>query len=257
VVATRLGSGLIAGKTGLKQSAWFNRGGNAYFIRRPWLKKVVPTPHEGESVYNACGLPLFFDDDYVPPEQTIDRLRSCFESMRKNAGGKILVSKRTANNRRLKQLARIFPSARYVRLLRDGREVAQSLSLVEWWNSHKLWWANCTPLELEQQGEDRLAICARNWVHEINEIEQGLKYIDPARVLDVRFADLLNEPVDNLNRIAAFLGLGFPEEYGQALESLHMSYTPNKWAKSWTPEQQATVLREQKSLLAKLGFIES
>ena len=157
----------VAGRPQDKVQAWFNERGNAYFVNRPWLQKVFPAPHEGESVYRSCGVPLFPEPDYVPPARTGKCLRCRFERIRRRSGAALLLSKRTANNRRIHLLSAIFPEARYVHLVRDGREVTQSLSAVEWWNEHTVWWDGRTPLEMEQAGEPRLAICARNWVREL------------------------------------------------------------------------------------------
>ena len=65
----------IAGRLEGKLNAWFDKGGNAYFVKRPWLKKLFPTPHEGESVFASCGIPLFPAPDYRPDASTAACLR--------------------------------------------------------------------------------------------------------------------------------------------------------------------------------------
>ena len=99
-----------------KLRAWFNQGGNAYFTSRPLLKKAFPTPHEGESVFKACGVPLYPARGELPDDETARRLRGRFERIRRRAGARTFLSKRTANNRRIRYLAAIFPDARYVHI---------------------------------------------------------------------------------------------------------------------------------------------
>lgn len=251
-----LACGAIAARLDDKLSAWFDKGGNAYFIRRPWLKRLFPTPNEGESVFQACGIPLFPRPDYRPDAATVACLRRRFEQFRRRAGAKIFLSKRTANNRRIRQLEEIFPAARYVHLVRDGREVAQSLSAVEWWDGHRVWWDGRTPVEMERAGEPRLAVCARNWVREEQELQLQLAAIDSRRVLVLRFEDLLRDPLRHLERLTQFLGVEFSSAYRRAIELLNLQPVRAKWTVEWDSRQLATVLDVLQPMLGQLGYMD-
>jgi len=244
----------VAGRIDDKLHAWFNQGGNAYFIHRPWLKKIFPTPNEGESVFSSCGVPLFPTPDYMPDASTTTCLRRKFDQIRRGSGASVFLSKRTANNRRIRQLAAIFPAARYVHILRDGRDVTQSLSTVEWWDTHTVWWDGRTPVEMERAGSARLAICARNWVREVEELRIQLAPIDPNRLHVLRFEELLRDPIHHLEGVARFLGLDFSADYRAALESLGLRPVRARWQSDWDAKQQADVLAEALPLLRQLGY---
>jgi len=246
---------MVANRTGAKLNAWFSQGGSAYFIKRPLVKRLFPTPVEGESVYESCGMPLFPSDGYQPDERTIKCLCMRFDRVRRAMKADIILSKRTANNRRLPQLKSIFPNARYVHLIRDGREVAHSLSRVEWWDQHVLWWDGRTAAELEKTGEDRLAICAKNWVYEMKELYSGLSAIDPTRVFEVRYEQMLANPVKQLESILDYLGLPLTSAYQRAIESLQLAGRPGAWSSAWTPEQLESVLHVEQPLLDELGYL--
>ncbi len=248
-------SRFAAQRTGAKVNAWFNQGGNAYFIKRPWAKKLFPTPVEGESIYESCGIPLYPSADYRPNDAHTRCLRQRFEKIRSAAGCRILLSKRTANNRRLPQLNAIFPEAKYIHLVRDGREVANSLSRVEWWDDHTLWWDGRTAIQMEQEGVNRLTICAKNWVYEMQELKQGLASIPRSRVLEIRYESLLSEPLVQLAEMLKFLGLEFTDEYRDAITSLGLRYKSVNWSERWTPEQMEMVLREEQSVLREYGYV--
>jgi len=254
-VAEGLAGRIVSRRPEAKIRAWFNQGGNAYFVRRPWLQKLFPTPHEGESVFRACGVPLFPPRDYRLEASQAEVLRTRFERIRRRSGATVFVSKRTANNRRIPLLSSIFPDARYVHLVRDGREVTQSLSTVEWWNGHKVWWDGRTPLEMERAGEDRLSICARNWVRELQELRQQLAQIERDNVLEMRFEDLLRDPMRNLERVVRFLGLEFSADYRHTIEALHLGPVRDKWQSDWSESQLAHVLDEARPMLRELGYI--
>jgi hypothetical protein len=245
----------VAKRMPLKLETWFDHG-NAYFVRRPWLKKVVPTPVEGESVYADCGLPLMVTGDYFLDDSCCSSLRRRFEKIRNSFAATIVLSKRTANNRRVPLLKNIFPMARYIHLVRDGRDVARSLSQVGWWDNHILFWDGRSAVELERAGEDRVTVCARNWVMEMVELEKALATIDEKIVYQLCYETLLKDPVGQLAAILSFLGLRMTADYRSAIESLRLEYRPSDWASAWTEDQLNAVLREQKATLQRFGYID-
>jgi hypothetical protein len=236
--------------------AWFNTGGNAYFIRRPLVKKFFPTPVEGESVYRSCGVPLNPEPGYRPDAATRDCLCRKFERIRLAFPAGIMLSKRTANNRRIQVLEAVFPRARYVHLIRDGRDVANSLSRVEWWDNHVIWWDGRTAGQMQKDGENRLEICARNWVHEVRELGEGLSAVDPARILDVHYEGMLQDPVGQLAAILDFLGLDMTAEYRHAIEMLGIARRTGGWKTLFSPEQQELLLHLQRSELERYGYLQ-
>ncbi len=250
-----LAAGLISTRINTKIDAWFNVRGNAYFTKRPWAKKIFPTPHEGESVYKSCGMPLRYWPGYKPNDAMQERLRSRFRNIITGANAQIFLSKRTANNRRITQLQSIFPNAQYIHLIRDGREVAHSLSSVEWWNSHTVWWDGRTALQMEQAGEKRLVICAKNWAYEMKELRKQLSVIPNKQLLELRFENLLNNPIDILESTLDFLGLSMTLELRDAINSLKLSRSSPAWSDQWTTADLACVLQEQKLLLSELGYM--
>lgn len=246
----------VAHRGDAKLRAWFGRGGNAYFIDRPWLKKVFPTPHEGESVYAACGVPLSPPPGEVPDTRTARRLRERFARIRRRSRARVLLSKRTANNRRIRYLAAVFPEARFVHLVRDGREVAQSLSAVEWWDGHRVWWDGRTAREIEREGTPRLAICARNWVRELEELRSQLADVPARNVLELRYEDILRDPVAQLAEVGRFLGLEVSPAYLATIADLGLKPTTARWDYQWNPQQLDCVLRETRPMLRQLGYSE-
>jgi hypothetical protein len=127
---------------------------------------------------------------------------------------------------------------------------------VEWWNGHTVWWDGRTALEIERAGEARLAICARNWVRELEELRTQLQPIPAHKVVELRFEDLLREPVPQLERIVRFLGLEFTPAYRAAIEQLQLRPVRARWGVEWDAHQLACVLRETQPMLRQLGYSE-
>lgn len=247
-------AGVVAHNLDAKLAAWFNGAGNAYFVRRPFLKRMFPTPVEGESVYRRCGFPLFPGRAYRPDRASAERLRKAFDAIRVGAGARLLLSKRTSNNRRVPALEATFPGARYVHIIRDGRDVADSLLRVEWWSRHRVWWDGRTAEQMERGGEDSLIIAARNWVYEMKELAWGLGTVDPERVLELRYEELLADPVNHLRRIFSFAGLSAADECLERASRLGLRQRPPAWKRRWSEAQLRGVMREQEPLLSGLGY---
>jgi hypothetical protein len=237
-----------------KRAAWFSDAGNAYFVSRPLAKRLFPTPVEGENIYARCGIPLHPTPDYRPDEMTIEKARRKFARLRGRDKRKLLVSKRTANNRRIDALCRLFPAARFVHLVRDGRDVAHSLSRVEWWPGHTVWWDGRTAAAMEASGIDRLSIAARNWVRDTEEVNAGLRRLAPERVMTVRYENLVADPLATMQAVCAFLDLPATEDYLGIIDSIGLAPRPAGWRTQWSDKDKALVTFEQRELLASLGY---
>jgi hypothetical protein len=236
-----------------KKALWFSEGGGAYF--RPGLKRLLPYPVEGESVYTRCGVPLVIDDTGDVADQAGPCLRRAFKRMRARYGGQVFLTKRTANNRRLEWLRAAFPDAKFINLLRDGREVAYSLSTVRWWDDHVIWWSGKTPREMEAAGWDRLRVCARNWVEEVTSLETGMEGVPAGKRIDVRYEALLREPEKVMDELLSFLSIDKTKGFSDAIESLGLKERRPKWEAAWTEEQAREVLEIERDLLSKHGYV--
>lgn len=93
-------------------------------------------------------------------------------------------------------LRRMFPEARFIHVVRDGRGVAASVLPLDW-----------GPNDMVRAADFWMARCA---VGLAAELELG-----PDRVLRVRYEDLLTSPDTTLNRIASFAGLDYEAAMAQ------------------------------------------
>jgi hypothetical protein len=238
-----------------KSGRWFSGDGNAYFMKRPWISKIIPTPVEGEFIYRDCGIPVIPEKDYQITSTSKDCLYNKVSKISRLTGAKRFVLKRTANNRRIPTLNTTFPNALYINLIRDGREVASSLSKVDWWEGDTVFWAGKKPIELEKEGWHPLAICANNWLQHINVINKGLTEIDADRQISIRYEDLLSNPVNVLKTIFDFIDLDMSTDYLDTIQSLNIKPRASKWKSEWSPEELEEVMNIQGPLLRELGYL--
>ena len=109
------------------------------------------------------------------------------------------------NFRRVRGLLRMFPAARFIHLVRDGRAVAASLLPLDWGPNNAL-----------HAAEFWMARCALGLAAELD--------LGPDRILRVRYEDVLQEPESSLRRIAGFIGLDYEPEMASATPSRPTRY---------------------------------
>lgn len=252
-----LGNRLLRHRYADMRRAWFDDRGGAFLggqRHRPgrWL----PSPEECEPFYQRCGFPDIVPAQWLPTAETQARARRLFRRAARLNGTPLLLSKRTANNRRIPALHATFPRSRFVVLQRDGRAVAQSLVQVHWWDDHTLYWDGRTPRDLVSRGADPLELAAQNWVHEVNDVALGLACVPAEQVLRLRYDELLTAPRLQLARILSFLGVdpGGSPEYWHFVESLHLHYRGERWQPRWSAEQRCRVEAQVAEALAALGY---
>lgn len=90
-------------------------------------------------------------------------------------------------------LNRIFPNAKYIHIIRDGRDVALSLL-------SKIW------------GPRSFPIAIRFWREVVSLCQVQLAMISEERYVELRFEDLVKHPESNLKRICSMLGVEFQSE---------------------------------------------
>jgi hypothetical protein len=242
-----------------RRRVWFGEDSNAYVYGAPraLAERLFPMPVEGEPVYRRSGVPLLPGDPAAAPEDQTARLRGAFAAIRGASGGRRLVSKRIGNNLRIPLLARVFPRARFVEIVRDGRAVALSLSRVDWWMNDVVWWYGGTPARWAAEGRDPWEICARNWVEELREIGRGLQTVSPEQVLRIRYETFVERPHETLERVRDFLGLSSDEGWRRELGRLRYPDRNEAWRERLAPDVAARITAWQADELRRLGYLDA
>jgi hypothetical protein len=239
----------------LQNRFWFGpESTNAYRYgeRRALMERLFPAPVEGGPVFEAYGVG---EGDSKPSAGQAADLQAAFAGLARFGGGATVVSKRITNNRRLELLAEIFPEARFVSIVRDGRAVAFSLSRVNWWQEYQVWWFDGTPQQWEERGGDPWELCARVWVEEVRVIEAGLAAIDPRRVLRISYEELVADPLAGLRRIGQFGGLPESDRWNDGIRRLQYPNRNEAWRKSLDPELIARIEGVEAQELRRYGYL--
>ena len=93
--------------------------------------------------------------------------------------------------RKMRRIGAVLPEARFIHLIRDGRDVALSLTEVEW-------------------GPETIPEAAKKWTQWIAKARRQANRIE--HYLEVRYEDLVTDPEPTLRQVCEFVELEFSED---------------------------------------------
>jgi len=166
-------------------------------------------------------------------------------------------------------IARAFPEARFVHLVRDGRDVAASLVGLGWlraepeksadevgnaYGAHSRFW-----VEPERRDEFSSASTATRaawvWRRYESAAREGLSRLPATRSVEIRYEDLVADPPATAERLADALGAADRcDEFVTAFEATRGSAS-GRWRRDLDAAQLADVTAEAGPLLASLGYV--
>ncbi len=189
--------------------------------------KLAHWPGEAHEVWEADHHPALRDwDSNVLSAadadiETVARIRRSFFLV--TGRTRRLIDKTPRNALRIGFVDEIFPDARYIFLVREGRDNVNSL--VNAWRTPRYrtyelpephaivgadprWWKFVLyPGWQEDTGGPLERVCACQWVASNEHALAGLERIDPERHLQVRYESLVADPVAELRNLLDWLGL--------------------------------------------------
>ena len=116
--------------------------------------------------------------------------------------GKRVAEKTPHNLLHMGMLGRLYPRARFIHIVRDGRAVSASLVRQRWMDpatQEPIWY--CKDLEG----------ASRYWVDVVASVRQQAAQV-PGRYLEMRYEDLVQDPRTAMRQVLAFLGEPWSED---------------------------------------------
>ena len=171
----------------------------------------------------------------LAPAPIGEQYRRLFDHLRAGVGARVVVERSGGSLRIVRRLRRHFPGARFVHLVRDGRDAALSMSRhlgfrmaliasqlteilgVDPFESTDRRWIDDVPDDLVAflpEHFDRAAflayptpppLCGHYWSGEIQAGLADLQDLGPDHLLTLRYEDLLAEPAETLSRFLGFV----------------------------------------------------
>ncbi len=123
----------------------------------------------------------------------------------------------------------VLPGARFVHVVRDGRAVANSWLQMPWWLGYRgpgHWHFGDLPPayqeEWERSGHSFVVLAGLAWKLLIDAAEQARALLPPQSWLEVRYEDVVADPVTTLDAVCAFLDLPPSEPFHQRVRAYDM-----------------------------------
>lgn len=186
-----------------------------------------------------------------PPAPLAEHYRALFGWLATRAGATDWVERSGSSVDYAGDLLRLFPEARMVHLVRDGREVALSMRNHAAYRMavqllYDLMPEGVDPADEEAvvdgwlRGDPPVALYGRYWSDQLAAGQPALAALPPDRLLTVRFEDVVADPLPHLDRIAAFFDLPPDPAFPARAAALVRPLPPPRFP-SLAPEDQAAL----------------
>ncbi len=216
------------------------------------LNLGLPSPYRRMAFPNRPPVDMeYLDFDGVPKED----IRAWLQALRSfllrvsTVTGRPLIIKSPTHTGRIAWLAREFPDAKFVHITRDPRELFPSTCRL---------WRGLDEVQALQKAnhnqiESYVITCLERMYAAFN---QQREEIEPGRLIDVRYEDLVGDPLGTLRRIYETLRLSDFDSVQPAIEawveSEHRDYQPNQH--QLPPEKEAMIRSAWRGYFERYGY---
>jgi hypothetical protein len=192
-----------------------------------------------------------FKDILCRKEVTLRELMEALYLQYAQANGKLYWGDKTPSFfRMIDELSQIFPAAKFIHVVRDGRDVFLSLR-------------NRDPRR------NNIALAALEWKYKVLKARDSLSRLHSDRKIEVKYEEILAQPEDEIGELCKFVGVPFERgmlDYhassGNFIGRQHsdLIFKPismsnsGKWKAQLTPEEKQTFVCVASDCLNLLGY---
>ncbi|MFX0209142.1 MAG: sulfotransferase [Candidatus Hodarchaeota archaeon] len=162
---------------------------------------------------------------------------------------------------RIAFLKQIFPDARFIHIVRDGRAVANSLLDVDFWwgwRGPENWRLGSLPQDLDEEWKkyDRsfIALAGIHWKILVDAVQLCKAFLAEDEFIEIKYEDLCESPVEVYRKSLAFTGLEWTDSFEACVRKSTFTNTNYKWRRDLTEEQQRILCEVLSPQLERLGY---
>lgn len=157
----------------------------------------------------------------------------------------------------------VFPEARFVHVVRDGRAVANSLLQTTWWRGFagpEAWGWGPLPepyaSEWRDNAESFVLLAGLHWKMLLDAAERARTQVAGQRWMQVKYEDLVEDPCAKLGEILAFLGLDWNEAFKDQVRKLRFNQSRTRaYETDLSPGQLKVLESSLAGHLDRLGYL--
>lgn len=162
---------------------------------------------------------------------------------------------------RLGYMHAVFPDAKFIHFVRDGRAVANSLLHVYFWrgtHGPDRWRWGALPADLEEEWErhDRsfVALAGLQWRIIMDAAEKAAESVDPSQLMEVRYERLCEDPLATMREVLEFAELSWAPGFERCLRTRKLKPANHKWRTDLNTSQQGVLEDVLGTHLARYGY---
>ena len=201
--------------------------------------------------------------DLIPADLTVNSKRNVQNAMSKLTTDKKnrLLTKITGWSR-LGFMSEIFPDAKFIQVIRDGRAVANSLINMGWWlgwTGPENWrWGPLSAGHSEEwykYNQSFVVLAAIQWKILMDATENAKKYVDKSNLLVIKYEQLCSDPIKLFKEIVNFSELEWTNEFEEELNTFKLNNTNYKWERQFNNIQKQELNEVLKEHLSRYEYL--
>jgi hypothetical protein len=152
---------------------------------------------------------------------------------------------------RIKLFTYIYPDAKFIHFVRDGKAVAYEYykmiargNYKEWQNKEE-WikqWPKSLKNEFSNHGKTLIAFCALLWKYQINKIKEECSLLDEKNYLEIKYEDFVENPIEYLKQINLFLEVKTNKRLEKYVKLKKIVNKNNDWKNELSEQDQMTLI---------------
>ena len=137
---------------------------------------------------------LLFEALRIEEKLTLRELMSLTYAEFSRAHGKQIWGDKTPSFfRMVPVLKKVFPDAKFIHLIRDGRDIYLSLKRID-------------------KGKRNISVQALEWVYKVRKARRDLSILKPSQILELKYEDLVSSSAQILKKTCDFLQIRYEDE---------------------------------------------
>lgn len=158
-------------------------------------------------------------------------------------------------------LRAVFPEARFIHIMRDGRPVAASFLRMDWWwgwRGPANWrWGELDDAydeEWRATGRSFVALAGIQWKILMDAMEEVKRASPGVPLYELKYEDLCQDPVGQFRRAVEFAGLPWVPAIERAVRAEGLRSGNEKWRRELTTDQQSVLEHVLHGHLVRYGY---
>jgi len=228
----------------------------------PYDWKIRPKPREANKLYRAMTGGKFLQPAPLGREDAREQLETWRDAVKSHLrwhGKKRFVNKHTGFPR-CEFFSEIFPDARFIHVMRDGRAVANSLLNVPWWDGtiEGSWWWGDMPEEDEKafvdSGRMPVVLGGLVWKTLMRHNERELKDVAENQKFEVNYTQFVADPLAMMERVREYCELAPSKRFDDRIRRIKIHNADDKWSRDLDEDQKRALHKVIGEDLTHFGF---